>query len=234
MLMKNLKRRLSSGRIGSIALSFLMSTSLVTAVSAIPSSASQVTPPLTNTSYGVCVAYVTSNVAKQYSALPAGTESQSLAQLEQEFVASLCSGWNSTQALAQEAGTAVPSASNQVSTATAYTQTQSTLNFGATAFGGGTIVNLTMQGQWKYNGSDAIGQSAFCAPTSSPFPGYTYSGTYCAWDYNGGSGYLNSYALMRYLFTIYLGIAKIGLSQNYWYWLNAYTNGTHLFGCREC
>lgn len=91
-----------------------------------------------------------------------------------------------------------------------------------------------MQGTWEYNGSDAIGLSTFCNPLTSPFPTYSYALDYCAWDYSGGVGYPNSYALMRYLFTITETLFGISAQQNYWYWLNAYPDGTHQFGCREC
>lgn len=214
----------------------LGSTALLVGVLIVPAGASSVPDPATtNTSFAVCQSYVVSSVAQQYNALPSGSMAESLGQLEQKFVDGLCNGW-STSVAQGTSNSQQPATQNAITpdTSDAYTQMDSTWNFGVTATGGGTIISLLMQGFWEYNGSDARGVSTFCEPTSSPFDGYTYAETYCAWTYDGGVDFSNPYALMRYLFTITLGVGPISVSQNYWYWLNAYPNGTHEFGCNEC
>jgi hypothetical protein len=208
----------------------------VAGVLIVPAGASSVQDAaLTNTSFAVCQSYVVNSVAQQYNTLPSGAVTENLGQLEQQFVDGLCNGWSTPIAQGESSG-GQPGTSNGITTATsdAYTQMDSTWNFGVSATGGGTIISLLMQGFWEYNGSDARGVSTFCQPTSSPFPGYSYAGTYCGWTYDGGVDFANPYALMRYLFTITLGVGPIAVSQNYWYWLNAYPDGTHQFGCREC
>lgn len=92
---------------------------------------------------------------------------------------------------------------------------------------------LHYQGTWEHNGSVAIGQNTECGATYT-FPTFSVTDTECDWVYAGGTGYLNSYALMRYRFTVTQTLLWITSSNYYWYWLNAYTDGTHLFGCREC
>lgn len=184
-----------------------------------------------------CAASIIQSVTTQYEANPpAGV---SLPQLLQDFDNSLCSANVGIPSGASSTVTTYPVGLNPPSTAvttasTAYTNETDTLYFGASAFGGGTIISLEMQGTFKYNYSDAIGLSTFCQPTSSPFPTYSYQLDYCGWVNNGGTGYPNSYALMRYLFTITQTLFGISAQQNYWYWLNAYPNGTHQFGCNEC
>lgn len=134
----------------------------------VPAGATSVqNPALTNTSFAVCQSYVVSSVAQQYEALPSGSVTESLGQLEQEFVNGLCNGWTTSVAQGQANGNQF-AASNGIATATsnAYTQMDSTWNFGVSATGGGTIISLLMQGFWEYNGSDARA----CQPFANPLP----------------------------------------------------------------
>jgi len=188
---------------------------------------------LKNSTFAECESTVTANVETQYVAQPVGTLSTTLEQTITEFVSGLCGGWKNSS-ISSSNKFALNSNSAMSPSTMSYASMTKINNFGISATGGGTIVNLTLQGWWNYNGSSAIGTSQFCQPTSTPFYGYSYAGTYCGWSYNGGSGYPNAYALERYLFTITLQIGPILLTQNYWYWMNAYVNGTSQFGCNQC
>lgn len=92
---------------------------------------------------------------------------------------------------------------------------------------------IQYQGTWSYNGSLAQGTGQVCS-TRSTAPTVSVTWDECNWVYKGGVGLPNSYALMRARWHQTITILWIQTSYYYWYWLNAYTNGTYLFGCNEC
>lgn len=181
-----------------------------------------------------CIAATNLSVTQQYDArpIPGMTLGQVLAYFDQRAQCGAHLDMTGAGASMTTTSIAGNTSGAQSLAATTYeTQSKQVCSFVCNTVLDNFIVRY--QGTWAHNGSTAIGSGRICNTVSTAF---TVSVTWdeCDWVYNGGSGYPNGNALLRARWHQTITVFWVSTSYYYWYWLNAYPNGTYQFGCTQC